>query len=826
MKSLFGDDRIHGNLVNEVEKVVNESLLLKEQGRFGGVIDDVFSTLWKTGVTKKIGKLDNSVFKFDNSGNVLKNGKKIDKTNLSNFLPDELLTKLKRQLNELSQTEESFLNYLTNKGDITIKSQFNEILEGMVQQRVIPKKSVDEIKDVINQSGLWGQLDNLFSSDKIDDFIRSINSDLDFKNTYPEVYEIFTSIPNLKTQLFKKLLPEGHKIFSNDFDAFLEFYSILEKSKIDDLDGKASKDVIEDYVIQYNQMKREIKMVNKRGGKLPPKIDAELREYGKKYKTLKPDVIGKDGNVTTPFTISNNGTITFNNVTLDGTEKVALENFINKGIKPTKAKGDKIKINLSDVDPDKSKLSLTTGEELKKYLNPFNIYDRYVANEFRNFLKEIMLKGIKLSDIPAIKRGVDVFSTRMSQLLNPEYLIKNKYYYSGSKGESKGIDDQWRDILNSLWKPIDGKGSIFIVDDKEALLYGQKIGELKPRNVIKPVDNQGEVLKSEFKKQWWWKSTTGIKGGYEKVDSMKAWRNRVLKMGGALTFGALAEDLVYFYNYGEFYLFEWFMKTKFQALKDFIRGKEMNPNVIYPGVSIQYSKKCRNKVKSQIDVVFGKEGKSIYDRLFGADIENKNGTAMVSSGILSGIFDVVEKSPTKWSLGDEGNPIVYNGTDNLPVIESYKTKGESGGITELQDGKFLKGIGTIKSKSDGEKEIWYIVTDVEDPNTGGNSVISLGCGDFKEFWLESWMNFYKISQNDEDLEKYFKNVMDGLKGDESMVEIINKGLSNITIDAMVEKVEGALDTVKEKGGELEKVIQDKVPGGGGNSGDAGSAGEY
>ena len=60
----------------------------------------------------------------------------------------------------------------------------------------------------------------------------------------------------------------------------------------------------------------------------------------------------------------------------------------------------------------------------------------------------------------------------------------------------------------------------------------------------------------------------------------------------------------------------------------------------------------------------------------------------------------------------------------------------------------------------------------------------------------------------------------------SNLEIINKGLSNITVEAMVEKVEGALDTVKEKGGEVEEFIDNKLPGGDANDGDAGSAGEY
>ena len=824
MKSLFGDDRIHGNLVNEVEKVVNESLLLEQPWR---LLDDLLNPLWKVerrGIKKKIGKLDNSVFEFDKSGNVLKNKKKIDKTILSNFLPDSVLSKLNRQLNEVSQTKESLLNYLTNKGVITIKSHFNEVLDGLANQGILPRKTTDEIKDAIDQSGLWGQLDNLFSPDKVDAFIRSINSDLDFKNTYPEVYEIFKSIPNLNSQVFKKLLPEGHQIFSNDFDAFIEFYTILEKSKIDDLDGTGSISIIDDYIIEYNSTTRKIKMVNKKGGKLPSKIDAELREYGKKYKSLKPDVVGEDGNVIPAFSISNNGTITFNNVTLDGTEKVALTNFIDTGIKPTinPSKGDKITINLNDVDPDKSKLSLTTGEEWKKYLNPFNVYDRYVVDGFRSFLKEVMLRITKLSDLPLLQRGADVMFTRMSQLLNPEYLIKNKYYYSGSKGESKGIDNQWRDILNLLWKPVDGEGSIFIVNEKEALLYGKKVGELKPGEAIKQVDNQGEVLTKEFKKSFGW-FPAGIKGGYEKVDSLKAWRNRVLKWSSATSFTVLVEEVIYFWYTGEFLIFEMFMETKFKALKDYIQGKEMNPNIIYPGVSATYSKKCKNEVQKSIDAVFGESGKGIYGRLFGVDIENSDGAAVVKSGMLSGMFSVDEKSPIKWDLGTEDEPKTYDDTNNLPEIESYKTKGDLGKISELQDGKYLNGIGTIKRD---EKKMWYIVTDVVDPNTDKKAVISLGCTDFKKFWLDSWINFYQISKDDGKMEEYFKKIIDGLKGNETNLEIINKGLSNITVEAMVEKVEGALDTVKEKGGEVEEWIDNKLPGGDANDGDAGSAGEY
>jgi hypothetical protein len=815
MKSLFGDDRIHGNLVNEVEKVVNESLLLEQPWR---LLDDLLNPLWKGGIKKKIGRLDNSRFEFDKSGNVLKNKKKIDKTILSNFLPDSVLSKLNRQLNEVSQTKESFLNYLTNKGDITIKSHFNEVLDGLTNQGILPRKTTDEIKDAINQSGLWGQLDNLFSPDQIDGFMRSINSDLDFKNTYPEVYEIFKSIPNLKSQIFKKLLPEGHKIFSNDFDAFLEFYSILEKSKIDDLDGKASKDVIEDYVIQYNQMKREIKMVNKRGGKLPPKIDAELREYGKKYKTLKPDVIGKDGNVTTPFTISNNGTITFNNVTLDGTEKVALENFINKGIKPTKAKGDKIKINLSDVDPDKSKLGSDGWEYAKNRLN-INIYDRYIADGFRSFMKEFILKITKLSDVPAIERAINSILPRMSKLLDPEYLIKNKYYYSGGKGESRGIDDDWADMLNALWKPKDGIGGIFIENEKDALLYGKKVGEIKPRNVIKKVENQSQVLKTEFHKLWR-NISVGIKPTYQGVDSLKAWRNRILKMSSATSFIGLFTAILQSVFGLELMGKEYYITQRLESFKTYVMKKNSNPNIIIDGVKIQYSNKCKESVKAQIQVIFGEDAKSKMSMLFDTNMNSDGNTIKLGKGILDNIFTVGKINPEKWPTEKkDGTVIIYNDTDNLPIIKSYEIKSNRW----LKDGQVITDIGTVRWSE--SQKMWYLETVKEDSN-GKKRTISLGCDDFKEFWLNSWKRFYKTIKDPSELEKQFREVVKSLPSDADVVDILNSTLENLTVDAMVENVEGALDTVKDAGEEIEKVIQDKVPGGGGNSGDAGSPIEW
>ena len=204
IKSLFGEERLYGNLIGESLNINEEKELIMEQAKpIMMFLDGLLNTLKKSGKKQIRSKVDGveTIYKISPEGVISKNGKKIDESKITSFLSSELKSKIENQLATITSKEESFLKYLSQEGynGVSLEKHLNEIIDDLVNQNLIDERYGQNFKNEVNSSGVLQEIGNIFKTKQTrDEFIKSINGDMDFGKKYPEIYELFNFVPNLK----------------------------------------------------------------------------------------------------------------------------------------------------------------------------------------------------------------------------------------------------------------------------------------------------------------------------------------------------------------------------------------------------------------------------------------------------------------------------------------------------------------------------------------------------------------------------------------------------------------------------------------------------
>jgi hypothetical protein len=803
IKSLFGEQRLYGNLVDETTDKYNESTVILEQAKpIAQFLESLINSIKSSGKSRIASNIDGvrTTYKISREGDIFKNGKRIDDlTNITNFISEGLNKRMTRQIDQIASSPENLAKYLSGEGvnGITLEKHINEIIDDLYAQRLINEGTAQKFKNSLKSTNIFQSISDIFkNADQKNKFINGINSDLDFGKNYPEIYELFNNIPNLKKNFYRTTFGEG-KLVSDEYDSFITISDIIKKFKGKDSDGSdiipwnSYFDSSGNINLEYDSINKNLTLINSYGQKLPSNLEKNIRSEIQKIKNINPDVDIK---------LSNNGNITFSVKNIKSNEIKNIDQIINKGAKiPVKIDSSNVPVITKSIDFDVD--DILQDSFLTKKGDTFT---QYYGDWIVNILKS---SKVGISDIlnnPTIIKMRDIFTTKMSRFLDPNYLRKNGYISTNTKGP-KQIDSNWQTVLNSLWEvdtPIKGTNGkdIFIKTEEESLLYGIQIGGIKP-NLVKKSD-WSKTLKDEYQKTFY-NIPFGLKGDYRNIAKDKLVRNFVIQVSSATTLGNLLYNFTY---YKLLWLNFWIERSIENGKEYFIKmwkSEDVNPTKMLPLVIMSYKRKCEKNLKDNIISVFGNSGEAIFDTYFGPE------------GALKDIAKIIV-SPTRF------NDVEYNNTDKLPKLESVVYN-----INNMNlDGKEYKDFGTIVEEGDS----YYLITIPIDDKV---SKIPLNCKpDFDTFWLESWKEIYELKNNDEALEKKIKEIGEGVDWEKlsqeekgSFFDEVKKSIDEITFKTITDGIETTLETVKDTGEEAEELLQDKLPDGG-SGGGMGEFGEF
>ena len=796
IKSLFGEERLYGNLIGESLMVNEEKELITEQAKpIVRFLNTIFDTIKKSGKSKITSDVDGvkTIYKISPDGVITKNGDLIDEKNVSNVLSDLYKSKVGRQIDNISTDPENFAQYLSIDGyqGISLKNHFYEMIDDLVNQNLIDERYGQNFKNEVNSSGVLQEIGNIFKTKQTrDEFIKSINGDMDFGKKYPEIYELFNFVPQLKKRFYSRFF-KSDKIFSDEYDNLLTFVNILKKRWGNKISKDGEPDRYESFLKSFYTTDGELNLKynyttgmfsifsNKGGGKLPSKIEKELRNEVKKIREVNPDAL---------IEIKSNGIINFSAKNLKDSEKKRLFGVIDNEVKlPKKVDADEVSTKINPIEVEDIEIDNLIGRKTDLYTN---YYKDYIANFFKN--SRLLIRDVLNSNEG--KSVLDVVSTRISRFLDPVFLRKNGYMATKTKGK-KQIDSNWQSILNTIYKvdePIKGSNGedIFIKTDKEGLLYGLRVGDIKPNLSKKPGWEEG------FEKSFLKKYNLGLKGDYKSVATDKVVRNIMLQ-AGIPTYGI--GYIVYSLLWGRVETAKLVIEEGKKLVMNKIRGSNVNPTTILIPTKINYEKQCLKSIEQKIIKVYGVTGAAMFDTYFG------------ESGELKGITKI-DVAPTKFVEIDGG----YDDKEKFPKLTS---------VSKVVDSEDIVGdyadLGEIYKDGDD-----YFLKTI--PNESGEfKKISLNCDpSFNEFWEDSWIKFYELQQSPEKLDEKmvelsasieFEKVVDG-----GLKEEFGKVVGEITMKAVVDKVEKIKDEVKEVGEAAQEYIEDNSK----STGDVGEKLEY
>lgn len=808
MKSLFGDDLLYGNLVdNFLVENIKGSLIMEQAKPIATFLDALLSSIKKTGKSKITSEVDGvrTVYQISSDGStILKNGKKIDDlTKISSFLSDSLSNRIKSQINVITSSDDFLKKYLTNEGynGISLEKHINDIIEDLFKQKLINEGTMSKFKNNLKGTGIFQSLNDIFFNNQSQkNFIESISSDIDFYKKYSEIYELFGSIPDLKIGFYKRFFDDG-KIISDEYDNFITIVDIMKKFKGKELDefGNEIGELIpwKSYfsdegklLLEYNKNGKTLKLVNRTGQDLPSKLKTELRNEINIIKDLNPNYNIK---------ISNDGTITFTAKKLNSNEIKNIDTMINtKNISPSKrilSKEIPLKTKSLDFGVD----NMLDDNLLSKSKDWYtNYYKQYITNFMKNSRSGIS----KLFNNPTLVKMRDVFTLKMSRFLDPTYLRKNGYIATESKGPSQ-IDGNWQYLMNSVWRvetPIKGTSvdNIFIKTDEESLLYGLEKGHIKP-NLVKK-DGWKKIFKDEFLKSYNI-FRFGLKGEYRKIATDKLIRNYFIQIAAVTTPLEIARNWTYY----KATVIKMWVETQLKSGEKFFKeqweGAGVNPNSMLPLVKKSYENKCKDNIKENIISVFGNSGEAKFNTYFGEE------------GELKDITKINEVNPDPFE--GEG----YNDTDNLPKLQSVEYNINIKNI----DGRQYNDFGEIKKEGDK----YFLITI---PIDGKIKKVPLNCTpDFDTFWIESWKDIYELKNNPDAMNKKMKEIGEDVDwekfSEETFFTELEGVIDKITFETLTDGIESSLEKVKDVGENAEEYLQKKLPDGG-TSGDMGEAGVF
>jgi hypothetical protein len=800
MKSLFGDNLLYGNLVdNFLVEDVKGSLSIgnpKTIAQFLETLIKSFKSSGKKQITSNINGVK-TTYSITKEGKILKNGKQIDDlTNITNFISDALNSKITRQIEEIGASEKNLPKYLSGEGvnGITLEKHINEIIDDLFAQNLINEGTSQKFKNSLKSTRIFQAISEIFENDtKKGQFINGITSDLYFGKNYPEIYELFNNIPKLKDNFYKTMFDEG-KLISGEYDSFITISLIIKKYKGKDGDGSvlipwnSYFDKSKKISLEYDSINKELTLISVNNQQLPKDLKNTIQKEINELKNVDPNIQIK---------INNNGNITFSVKNIKRTEIESIGKMINNGDKiPEKTISANVPVRTKSMDFGEG--DILDDRFLSKRGDSFTqYYNQYITN----ILKTSKVAVIDIINAPSIIKMRDIFTTKMSRFLDPNYLRNNGYISTTSKGP-KQIDENWQNVLNSIWKvdtPIKGTtvGDIFIKTEEEALLYGIQIGGIKP-NLVKHSD-WNVTFRNEFKKTYFF-MTFGLKGNYRGIATDKLMRNYFLQIGSATTIVELIRN----YSYYKLTILKWWIESQIESGKKFFmgqwQGQDVNPNTMLPLVQKSYEKKCKDDIKKTIIRIFGNTGEAIFKTYFGSEGELK---------------DITKIKVTPTNFGGED----YNDTDNLPNLESV----EYDINTMNLDGKVYKDFGEIKKENDN----YFLITI---PLDGKISKIPLNCTpDFVTFWVESWKEIYKLKNDEGAMKKKMREIgndidWENLNEGNFLTEIGNS-IDKITIGTITDGIETSLEKVKDVGEKGAEFLQDKLPDGG-SGGGMGEFGEF
>ena len=806
MKSLFGDDRLYGNLVdNFLGESLKNTLIMEQAKPITKLLDAIVNSIKKSGKSKITSDIDGirTIYTINPDGTILKNGKKIDDlTKITNFLSDELSKRIARQVNQITATEKGLLKYLSKEGynGISLEKHINDIVDNLYQQKLINEGTLQKFKNNLQSTNIFQSIDEVFSTpESAEKFIKSISSDIDFAKKYPEIHELIDNVPDLKRSFYNSSLFDDGGIISDEYDSFISIVDKLRKYEGKELDD--SGEVIGKLIpwnnyfdssgklnLEYNGIDKTLTLTNRYGQKLPNDLERSIRNEINKIKEANPNV---------NITISNNGGIIFSAKNLKPNEVDNLYDVIDDVADiPEKIITKEVPIKTRTIDFGVDEI--LDDNILSKSKDWYtNYYKQYI----RNFIKNSRSGILKFSYNPTLVKMRDVFTTKLSRFLDPSYLRKNGYLATDSKGPNQ-IDGDWQNVLNSIWKvesPIKGTNvdDIFIKTDEESLLYGLPKGGIKP-NLVKN-DDWKKSFKNEFLKSYKF-LRFGLKGEYRKIATDKLIRNYFLQIGSATTIVELIRN----YSYYKLTLVKWWIETQIESGKKFFmeqwQGQDVNPNTMLPLVKKSYEKKCKDNIKNTIISVFGNTGESKFNTYFGSEGELK---------------DITKIKVTPTNFGGED----YNDTDNLPNLESVEYNINAMNL----DGKVYKDFGEIKKENDK----YFLITI---PVDGKINNIPLNCTpDFDTFWVESWKEIYKLKNDEGSMKEKMQEIGEDIDWENldegNFLTEIENSIDKITIGTITDGIESGLEKVKDAGEGAEEFIQKKLPDGG-TSGGMGEIGEF
>ena len=161
MKSLFGDDRLYGNLVdNFLGESLKNTLIVEQAKPITKFLDAIVNSIKKSGKSKITSDIDGirTIYTINPDGTILKNGKKIDDlTKITNFLSDDLSKRIARQVNEITSTEKGLLKYLSKEGynGISLEKHINDIVDNLYQQKLINESTLQKFKNNLRSTNIF-----------------------------------------------------------------------------------------------------------------------------------------------------------------------------------------------------------------------------------------------------------------------------------------------------------------------------------------------------------------------------------------------------------------------------------------------------------------------------------------------------------------------------------------------------------------------------------------------------------------------------------------------------------------------------------------------
>ena len=225
IKSLFGEERLYGNLVTE------NKILLKEQGykSLKQIWDDVAEAVLKGSrreVTfgRGLGSIDAprlSIKKLKN-GDIkwYKGGVEIE-PNIKNLLTNTTNRKIRNKINALVDGND-LEEFFSGEGLYDI---YDDILKDLQLQKVIDGNKADELLASFRSANVSKKMQSKFFGDDKSEFFTGVVSIKDLKDVHPGVGELMDDIPGLEKKI-EKILKQSkdHEIYDSEIVELARFF--------------------------------------------------------------------------------------------------------------------------------------------------------------------------------------------------------------------------------------------------------------------------------------------------------------------------------------------------------------------------------------------------------------------------------------------------------------------------------------------------------------------------------------------------------------------------------------------------------------------------